>query len=611
MKKMTLFPLAILFLLSGCKPIGDILTDFTAPNGLISINSGAAYTNSSSVLLTLDGDDAVQMYVTNTAGCESGGTWEAYSTTKSWTLGQTNATATVYVRFKDRSQNVSRCVSDSISNRPAPTITAVSPSAGQLGGGTTITLTGTGFVTGLTITVAGTTCSSPNQLSATQATCVTPAKSAGTYDVVVTNLDTQAATMASAYTYQAAPTLTSVYPYLGPSEGGTAITITGTGFLNGAGIKINNVSATSVVVVSNTSITAVTPPGSTGSAKDIRVINLDTQEGTKSSAYTYYEDTWSPITTTSAPTPRQWHSQVWTGTKMIIWGGYDNSGSTNTGGLYDPDTVSWTATSTGTNVPASRSQHSTVWTGSEMIVWGGGNFLNDGGSYNPSSDTWTSISTANAPDGRTNHSAIWTGSKMIVWGGNTSLGDTNTGGIYDPSVGGGGSWTPLSTTDAPTARRQHFAFWTGDKMLIWGGDENNTGGMYDPENNTWAPITNTGAPPATYEYSGKPSSSAVWTGSKMIVWGGQTGPGMAVKTGAIYNPANNTWTPLSTTGAPDARASHQAVWTGTKMIIWGGVASFTDLTVGGIYDPSNDSWSQITNNTYQRSVFTPCGPDGV
>ena len=122
MKKTTYLALGILLLLSGCKPIGELLSDVFSPNGSISINAGAAYTNSSSVTLTLDGDDATQMYVTNTAGCESGGTWEAYSTTKSWTLGQTNATATVYVRFKDRSQNVSSCVSDAIvHDNTAPT----------------------------------------------------------------------------------------------------------------------------------------------------------------------------------------------------------------------------------------------------------------------------------------------------------------------------------------------------------------------------------------------------------------------------------------------------------------------------------------------------------
>jgi hypothetical protein len=52
---------------------------------------------------------------------------------------------------------------------------------------------------------------------------------------------------------------------------------------------------------------------------------------------------------------------------MIVWGG---SGLGNTGGRYDPIQDTWRATSTGANVPESRSYHSAVWTGTEMIVWG-------------------------------------------------------------------------------------------------------------------------------------------------------------------------------------------------------------------------------------------------
>ena len=73
----------------------------------------------------------------------------------------------------------------------------------------------------------------------------------------------------------------------------------------------------------------------------------------------------------------------------------------NTGGRYNPSTDSWTATST-TNAPAARGGHTAVWTGSEMIVWGGddGSDLNTGGRYNPSTDSWTATSTTNAPTGR-------------------------------------------------------------------------------------------------------------------------------------------------------------------------------------------------------------------
>src|SRR4029077_13786328 len=116
----------------------------------------------------------------------------------------------------------------------------------------------------------------------------------------------------------------------------------------------------------------------------------------------------------------------------IVWGGYNNViGYLNTGGRYDPSTDSWTATST-TNAPDARNGHTAVWTGNEMIVWGGffndgsNHYLNTGGRYNPSTDSWTATSTTGAPAGRSLHTAVWTGSEMIVWGGNAG----GIGGTY-------------------------------------------------------------------------------------------------------------------------------------------------------------------------------------
>jgi N-acetylneuraminic acid mutarotase len=71
---------------------------------------------------------------------------------------------------------------------------------------------------------------------------------------------------------------------------------------------------------------------------------------------------------------------------MIVWGGWDNTGTgmitVNTGGQYDPAGNSWTATAT-VGAPRARVQPTVVWTGSKMIVWGGydGTHLNTGGQY--------------------------------------------------------------------------------------------------------------------------------------------------------------------------------------------------------------------------------------
>src|SRR6266581_277181 len=154
------------------------------------------------------------------------------------------------------------------------------------------------------------------------------------------------------------------------------------------------------------------------------------------------DDTWTPTSTTNAPAGRYEHTAVWTGSEMIVWGGFNGS-FLNTGGRYHPGTGSWTATST-TIAPAGRDRYTAVWTGSEMIVWGGfnGSYLNTGGRYNPGTDSWTATSATSAPAGRYEHTAVRTGSEMIVWGGfNGSY--LNTGGRYNP---GTDSWTATSTT---------------------------------------------------------------------------------------------------------------------------------------------------------------------
>src|SRR5438105_3261334 len=50
------------------------------------------------------------------------------------------------------------------------------------------------------------------------------------------------------------------------------------------------------------------------------------------------------------------------------------------------------------------------------------------------------------------------------------------------------------------------------------------------------------------------------------------------------------WKATSLTNAPLYRDTHTAVWTGTKMIVWGGITQFIANT-GGQYDPATDSWT--------------------
>ncbi|MBA3914156.1 MAG: hypothetical protein H0X25_09990 [Acidobacteriales bacterium] len=303
-------------------------------------------------------------------------------------------------------------------------------------------------------------------------------------------------------------------------------------------------------------------------------------------------DTWTPTSTVKAPSGRNGHTALWTGTEMIIFGGGSGNLPFKTGGRYNPVTNAWTAT-TLTGAPDARSYHTAVWTGSEMIVFGGtGNttWINTGGRYNPSTDSWTATSTAGTPIGRYLHAAVWSGSEMIVWGGATSAFDTNTGGRYNPSTN---TWKPTTTTNAPTARDWTSYVWTGNKMLIWGGQTyngdyiyHNDGGLYDPATDKWTPTSLTGAP------SGRGWFGYVWTGSDLLIWSGCGTQGTFcsgdVANGGRYNPASDVWSGISTASAPSARDQFPAVWTGSQMITWGGHdgSGFFLDTTGAIYTPA-------------------------
>src|SRR5205807_2157679 len=176
------------------------------------------------------------------------------------------------------------------------------------------------------------------------------------------------------------------------------------------------------------------------------------------------DDTWAPTSITNVPAGRLNHTAVWTGIEMIVWAGHNGTfpvPTLNTGGRYNPSTDSWTATSTA-NAPAARELHTAVWTGSEMIVWGGGdstNYFKTGGKYNPSTNSWTATSTNNAPAARSNLTAVSTVIQSRAGRDVTYPVPTlNTGGRYNPSTD---SWTATSTANAPTRRDVHSAVWTG------------------------------------------------------------------------------------------------------------------------------------------------------
>lgn len=241
--------------------------------------------------------------------------------------------------------------------------------------------------------------------------------------------------------------------------------------------------------------------------------------------------------------------------------------------------------------------HTSVWTGSKLLVWGGANTgiplseSNNGLIYDPSTNVWSSMA-ASTLSARSHAKSVWStyNNQMYIWGGLGSVPNSDLA-SYDPT---GNAWTSRSSVGAPTIRKYHSMINTGTKLIVWGGFNGsaslNDGAAYTYATNSWSAISAASAPSIRHFHS------AVFTGTKIIVWGGYNGTN-ALGDGAVYDIASNTWTTVNTTGAPSARSGHLAMWSGTEMIIWGGEGSIcpsSKCVDGAKYNPNTNSWSPMT-----------------
>jgi len=169
-----------------------------------------------------------------------------------------------------------------------PTVLSIEPSSGTTAGDTDVTINGTEFVAGASVTIGGVAAKKVHVLGPTELSAVTPAGTPGAQEVVVT--DTNGASVSGAkYTYIAPPAITSVSPRLGPTAGGTPVTISGSGF--GTTTATNTVTigtaAATVTAASATSLTVTTPAGSAGAAAVVVTNTSDELSVSDADAYTY------------------------------------------------------------------------------------------------------------------------------------------------------------------------------------------------------------------------------------------------------------------------------------------------------------------------------------
>jgi len=306
-------------------------------------------------------------------------------------------------------------------------------------------------------------------------------------------------------------------------------------------------------------------------------------------AYKPAANTWRKLPPTPL-TPRRSAAGAWTGSEMVVAGGFASSDGNAEHAAPVTDGAAWNAaTNTWHRIapmPTSLPGDPTaVWTGREVLVWSS---VPAGPAtlgrevvlaYDPATDRWRSL----PPSGltpRTNAVTVWTGKELVVWSGlnsdfTSAYGD---GARLDPATN---TWRPLPPAPVP-ARGLATAVWSGHEVLLWGGDtaqgtQVGKGAAYNPESNRWRALP-------LSPLRAKTLPAGVWTGRFFIVIGGSASSGLPVPGpgAAAYDAVTNRWTPLPaspryppTLGGPtfaaDQREDGLAVWTGNAVVLVGGL----------------------------------------
>jgi hypothetical protein len=156
----------------------------------------------------------------------------------------------------------------------APSVSGLSPTAGVPGGGTTVTINGSNFSTapGTTgVSFGGSVATSVSCASTSLCYAASPSGT-GTVDVRVTVGTQMSPTNPSdTYTYDPAPQVAAVHPRVGSTTGGTAVTLSGSGFSGATAVAFGGTLAATFTVDSDGSLTVTAPAGTSGATVDVRV----------------------------------------------------------------------------------------------------------------------------------------------------------------------------------------------------------------------------------------------------------------------------------------------------------------------------------------------------
>jgi hypothetical protein len=309
--------------------------------------------------------------------------------------------------------------------------------------------------------------------------------------------------------------------------------------------------------------------------------------------YNLGSNAWSAVpTTASTPSARVLATAVWTGQVVVVWGGGDvaNTADYATGAVYDPETGVWTPMATA-GAPSARRAPYAVYTGSRVLFWGGFNFagLPTQGAhlYDPVLNEWNAASTGSQPSATLHATVGWSGARFFVFGGLAakSLFDFH---VYEPA---GDDWTKLP--NGSSERHGAFGGWDGSYFVAWGGrkegggspQEWSDGRRYNPAGG-WSTLSPAPASMTARHVLHRQSGwSARISGGNLLLIGGVDAAGTIVKNGAIYNSTTNTWSTVPAWPSGEDRRFAIGVWAGSELVLWGGLNGSAPSASGERFRP--------------------------
>jgi hypothetical protein len=308
--------------------------------------------------------------------------------------------------------------------------------------------------------------------------------------------------------------------------------------------------------------------------------------------------------TTSPPpggfSPREKAAYVSTGSQLFIWGGVNESGTAlNSGALYDPRDDRWQVVANDAHTPTPRSLPSAVWTGSVVVVWGGFDPvsmqpLTDGAIYDPVDDAWSEMNPG--PMARAAAVGVSSDDRVVFFGGHDGVSPLGGLDVYDRDTD---SWepgmegSPPATAD-PAAAGGALTFWT------YGGRTAMNTGVTDLSYWSMSSARWLGLDPLG---PGRWGSFAAFANATFFVWGGRDVSG-SFADGFGYDIASSQWEDMSAASAPSARfvVERESGWTFAvdpdgfrpSVVVIGGLeAPGSYLRDGAIYDTGGRAWHGI------------------